>query len=230
MCSIFNAHFCQEKRFSTCAAIDSIYSDSHDDSLSFPADSILYATVTDRLRFGCGHDDFDSFFIDSDSSVIERLKSLNGRKKTSSMSLDESIKVIAWQKVRIQKQHTFNKRDWIFYNVLVWCKYKNVFGNTEWALVCVIKDEDLGEAVPWRLLCGRDGDPVRRYAHAPTNSDVMTSIDRSRSVGQHFFLGEKNDMDRSYGIPIQFVDGDVREKTWEAVIGEKPTRFFPNGK
>ncbi len=132
---------------------------------------------------------------------------------------DLELKILAWQVRSIGDSITFR-------NVLVWCRRDEVVSTTsddkspEWGLMVLTQMEGIYQH-SWNILAGKSG--IRRYTAAPTNDDVYRFVDDNSLVESQFFAPQTYNWN---GVDVRLVAGDVREKTWEAVIGEKPTKFF----
>jgi hypothetical protein len=74
--------------------------------------------------------------------------------------------------------------------------------------------------------------PVRVFQRQPRNEDIYNYLDSVRSNGRSIFDFKYSfsECENVLCMCGRFIDGDVRENTWIAVTGEKPTKFFPNGK
>jgi hypothetical protein len=76
---------------------------------------------------------------------------------------------------------------------------------------------DLLDPLPWFLMWSshlRGGFVI--FDHPPTNEDIYTT-----DIWSHFFEWDNG---------RTLYDGALRVNTWEAVVGEKPTRPLPLGK
>lgn len=130
--------------------------------------------------------------------------------------------LLAWQVRMIGDSVRIN-------NALFWCRWTKKTANSGkseqnfWGLIA-LSQVDWNSMSRW-YVASPDG--VGRYDHPPTNEEVYAMLDKLRVIESRMFTSNPYDWQ---GVSVEFVDGDVREKTWEAVIGEKPTRLFPNGK
>ncbi len=141
------------------------------------------------------------------------------QEQDSACLLETKSVMLAWQRRAIGDSIRIN-------TALFWCEGVPSNGGKKkrWALA-VFDQIETEHTWSWRISSGREG--FNYYDHPPANEDIYALLDSLRIIESRMFTSNPYDWQ---GVSVEFVDGDVREKTWEAVIGEKPTRFFPNGK
>ena len=140
---------------------------------------------------------------------------------------DVNYNILAWQKSSISAKYLFNEEELVLYNAVICAAYKDSAGVSQWALLLLTRDEQLAHLVPWQLCCNDESSPMRFYKERPTNEEIYEFLAGRSTIETQLFLGSRKRVKDLRGVPMQFVQGDVLEETWESVIGEKPTKFFP---
>lgn len=106
----------------------------------------------------------------------------------------------------------------------------------EWTLMTLVSQYLMGFGADsfvnvhsYWCLVGREA--MRTFDSLPGNKEVYQTLEQWSPISGGFFSFDAETGKSTWrNSEFLFIDGDVREKTWEAVIGEKPTKFFPNGK
>ena len=191
-----------------------------------PDDGALMNTILHRIHYGCSGSDFDRLLVDSDSQ-LNRVEI--GKRQAYKFQIfpHEKFWVIAWQKSRLAAKYLANKEELVLYNAVICAYYEDSTGVPEWALMILTRDEQMADHIPWRLYCDVNSTPLQRYSERPTNEDIYMFLALQSKIETHLFLNTTKQVTEAYGVPLQLVEGDVLEETWELVIGEKPTKFFP---
>jgi hypothetical protein len=123
--------------------------------------------------------------------------------------------------------------------LLVWSEITNPkTRKSYWALMNFVRDTS--SVAGWNLTFRTfppnphyPHSPVKVFSYQPRNTDIYQFLDSLKTNGQRSdfdFRYNVQDCNNSAGCSCGvFIDGDVRESTWSEVMGEKPTKFFPNG-
>lgn len=139
------------------------------------------------------------------------------------------INLLAWQERRTPDA-TYSTL-----SALVLVKYLNEGGEAQWTLMILRRFAEKGWA-SWRVsLYNVQKEEwlyaTEKFSSVLTNEQIYARLeDWAFPEGGYFGYDPATGMSTWRGIKFYFVNGDVREKTWEAVIGEKPTKFLPKGK
>jgi hypothetical protein len=120
------------------------------------------------------------------------------------------------------------------YHLLCWVGFDDSTGSRNWGVIIVTGNHSAGWRVAESSVDLHRVYAMRFFDRRPGNSDIYSFIDDQLSprfggpAWDGVFEMEWRDGDRTANRT--FVDGAVRRETWRAVIGEPPTRFFPNGR
>jgi hypothetical protein len=122
--------------------------------------------------------------------------------------INPTARVLAWKMEE-------DSRPWYVENCLLWVCGNDLKGNKRWALARLARAS--WDRINWGLVTLMDGHiiPFKVFVHPPTNRDIYDFLPNSRWQ-----------FEPSYHFKI--IDASVCRKTWEAVIGEAPTKCFPN--
>lgn len=154
-------------------------------------------------------------------------------------SWNETIRVLAWSQertafsARYQNQKRADSMGYTLWNLLLWSKSIDDGGKPQWILLlleCSIDNlQGNVDTSRWSLSSfKKEDDMVQQYfsmvySAPPNNEQIYQFIEWS-------FLAEQLEQTtaiRGIGADMIFLmGGDVREKTWEACVGEAPTKFF----
>jgi hypothetical protein len=131
------------------------------------------------------------------------------------MEIVEEIRLLCWQEVRAVEESRYSREREVhtIYMALVWVRLCSQ-GNTSWSHAFIWSWTTPDR---WGLpLASHSDHPVRTYYRPPTNTDIY-EVD---TWGRTF--------DGPYNMKRTIIANGLRARTWEAVIGEKPTRPFPS--
>jgi hypothetical protein len=126
--------------------------------------------------------------------------------------LNPTAHVLAWKMEE-------DNRPWHVENCLLWVSGNNLKGNKRWALARLGRgwsERFKSDRINWDLYFIMDGHahPFKVFERPPTNRDVYDFLEKA---------------EWKFGTPDwEIIDARVCRKTWMEVIGEAPTKFFPN--
>lgn len=196
-------------------------------------------------RICCGPLYSDHDMLDNvDGSLVwsRRIKAGGGPSDSCDVSNCGDIYLLAWLQRKSLSSTAYAGeipyKEWI---ALVLARKQDKGSSEKWTLLTLSSDcheaDTSVHAFYWHLSWGYDYSlgngflTMRLFDSLPTNAEIYQSLEEWTSANGGFFNYDITTKKNVWkGFEFLFVDGDVREKTWEAVIGEKPTRFFPNGK
>ena len=151
-------------------------------------------------------------------------------------SWNENIRVLAWVQERtalnVRHEQPSDSMGYVTWTLLIWNKSVDTAGKPQWSLMQLKAsidniqgniDTSLWSPIKFYKDNEFEVHCCEIYSTAPTNKQIYQFIE-DKSFGR---LLEQKTLVR--GIPGQMdflMGGDVREKTWEACIGEPPTKFF----
>lgn len=197
------------------------------------------------VRVCCGaiYSDYDILVKDSEQSLIWcRATRVGGELRDScDMSACTDMYLLAWlQRESLSSKIYVGEEPYNERVALVLAQSLNEAGK-EWVLLSLSSSYEKNDTVTWKPFwhlsqgynysVGSSFLTMKEFKSVPTNAEIYQSLEEWTSANGGFFNYDITTKKNVWkGFEFLFVDGDVREKTWEAVIGEKPTRFFPNGK
>ncbi len=135
------------------------------------------------------------------------------------VATDVEASILAWQRVTVGGRQR---------RVLFGCtKYLDTTGQLSWATILLVS-RDSGAF--WWIPNYKEPSLLKRYDHRPTNKEIYEFLEAIYSVECRLFIYDEKGHYDWEGVDVSFIEGGVCEETWEAVIGEKPTKFFPGEK
>ncbi|MCE7933479.1 MAG: hypothetical protein DYG96_02680 [Chlorobi bacterium CHB2] len=136
-----------------------------------------------------------------------------------------SIYMLSWQILKAKNIY--------LYNYLFLSKHYDSLDQPTWKIFILMRDSAWTEGYLASTRTSDEGNcgnscAIRQFNHLPTNNDIYQFLrdwENKLYGAVNFRLNKKKKIG-----DFTFVDGAVRKKTWRAIVGMPPIKFFPNGK
>lgn len=151
-------------------------------------------------------------------------------------SWNENIRVLAWSQehtaLNTRHQQLSDSMGYTLWNLLLWNKSIDTAGRPQWSLMllnCSINyTEGNIDTTLWSPVTFKGDNELQRHCcmvySAPPNNEQIYQFIEGTFFGEH--LEQKTAVRGIPGQMMFLMGGAVREKTWEACVGEAPTKFF----